>query len=233
MPSKKRALSPSPTSPARKLDKKYKSSFQSGWAKEFPHITASEKGDGYAYCSLCKSTFGIYAGGRHDISRHVTGSQHANNFKLANSSQKINMFCKTTTTASDKVTVAEVLFAAFIAEHNLPFTVADHFTSICRRMFPYSEIAKKFACRRTKVTHVINSAVAPSFDAKLTVACKEEKFSIMVDESNDQGGEKTMAILVRIADRSLRRITTRFLAMPIVNIGTGENLFNALNEVFM
>ena len=43
MPSKKRALSPSPASPARKLDKKYKSSFQSGWAKEFPHITA--------YCS--------------------------------------------------------------------------------------------------------------------------------------------------------------------------------------
>ena len=80
---------------------------------------------------------------------------------------------------------------------------------------------------------MINSAIAPSFDAKLTAACKEEKFSIMVDESNDHGGEKTMAILVHVADRSLRRITTRLLAMPFVNFGMGENLFNALNEVFM
>jgi len=48
---------------------------------------------------------------------------------------------------ADKVTKAEVLFTSFIAEHNLPFLVADHFTQLCKVMFTDSEIAQKFNCR--------------------------------------------------------------------------------------
>ena len=151
MPSKKRELSPC-ASPASKSQKKYKCSFQNEWVKEFPHIRRSEKGDAYAKCTLCNSTFGVYAGGRNDVSRHVNGSQHTANFKSASATPGISSLFKKTTTAttSDKVTKAEV------AEHNLPFNVADHFMSLCQKMFPDSEIAKTFACRRTKSTHVIN-----------------------------------------------------------------------------
>ena len=88
-------------------------------------------------------------------------------------------------------THTEVLFSAFVAKHNISFAVPDHFTDLCQHMFPDSEIAKKFACRRTKTTHIVNWAITPSFDSKVTEACENEKFSIMVDESNDQGGEKT------------------------------------------
>ena len=233
MPSKKRELSPSTASPAKSDKKKYKCSFQVEWVKEFPHIRKSEKGDAYAKCTLCNSTFGVYAGGRNDVSRHVTGPQHTANFKTASATRGISSFCKPTSTVPDKVTKAEVLFSTFIAEHNLPFAVADHFTDLCKQMFPDSQIAKDFACRRTKTTHVINRALVPCFDDKISTACQEEKFSLMIDESNDQGGEKSMAILIRVADRQIRQISTRFLAMPTVNIGTGQNLFNALNEVFM
>ena len=43
-----------------------------------------------------------------------------------------------------QVTVAEVYFATFIAEHNLPFSAADHFSKLCKLMFPESEIAKSY-----------------------------------------------------------------------------------------
>ena len=46
---------------------------------------------------------------------------------------------------SDQVTQAEVYFATFIAEHNLPFLAADHFTRLCKVMFPDSKIAQGFA----------------------------------------------------------------------------------------
>ena len=226
----KRPLSPSAASPSAKK-KKYKSHFQAEWLQEFSYIKRSEKGDGFALCSVCNSSFSITAGGKNDITRHSKGSMHVANANSSKTTPKIASLFKAT--APDRVTHAEVLFSAFVAEHNLPFAVADHFTDLCQHMFPDSEIAKKFACRRTKTTHIINRAIAPSFDSKVTEACKTEKFSIMVDESNDQGGEKTMAILIRVADRSLKRIATRFLAMPICNIGTGQNLFNAINNVFM
>jgi hypothetical protein len=49
-----------------------------------------------------------------------------------------------------QVTVAEMYFATFIAEHNLPFAASDHFSKLCKVMFPDSEIAKKFSSGRTK-----------------------------------------------------------------------------------
>ena len=50
----------------------------------------------------------------------------------------------------DKTTAAEIYyFATFIAEHNLPFLTADHFTELCKKMFPDSKIAEGFACDRT------------------------------------------------------------------------------------
>ena len=34
----------------------------------------------------------------------------------------------------DDVITSETLFSYFIAEHNLPFTVADHFSKLCKQI---------------------------------------------------------------------------------------------------
>jgi len=36
--------------------------------------------------------------------------------------------------------MAETLLSNFVAEHNLPFVVADHFTQLCSKLFPDSKI---------------------------------------------------------------------------------------------
>ena len=40
---------------------------------------------------------------------------------------------------SEKVMKSELYFARFVAEHNLSFATADHFTKLCKVMFPDSE----------------------------------------------------------------------------------------------
>ena len=42
-----------------------------------------------------------------------------------------------------------------------------------------------------------------------------------------------LVILVRVYDEDTYRISTRFLAMPVCNIGIAENILNALNKVFI
>ena len=42
--------------------------------------------------------------------------------------------------------------ACFIVEHNLPFAVADHLTSLVKKAFPDSKIAEKFQLGHTKVS---------------------------------------------------------------------------------
>ena len=107
---------------------------------------------------------------RHNHTKQrIDAHRNASSIKIM---PKIAALFKATT--PDKVTKAEVIFSTFIAEHNIPFAAADHFTSLCQRMFPDSEISKKYACCLTKLTHIINSAVTPHFDAKVTATCKAE-----------------------------------------------------------
>ena len=140
-----------------------------------------------------------------------------------------NMF----SSAPDKVTRAEVMFAFSIAEHNLPMAVAVHFTELVKEMFPDSEIAKKFSRKRSKTRHILYTVLAPALDDRVTSLCKSEKFSLMIDESNDHSDNKAVTILVHVLDRTVQQITTRFLDLPMCNIGMRASPFSCLNEVIM
>ena len=67
---------------------------------------------------------------------------------------------------------------------------------------------------------------------KITRLCRKNEFSIMMDESNDQGDSKCVAILVRVFDQDVQKVNTYFLSMPGCSVGTGMNLFTCLQEVF-
>lgn len=54
-------------------------------------------------------------------------------------------------------------------------------------------------------------------------------FSILMDESNDKV-DKLSIILVKVLDPEVGDVKIRFLDMPVVNIGTAQNLFKALKE---
>ena len=117
---------------------------------------------------------------------------------------------------------AETRWSTFVAKHNIAFLASDHATKLFRKMFPDSEIAKKFSCSRT----IVKGALAPHFTKK-TTENMSYPYSLMMDESNDKT-DKSCIILVRVFDPILCDVRTRFLDMPVVNIGTARNLFDAL-----
>ena len=47
------------------------------------------------------------------------------------------------------------MFATFIAQHNIAFAAADHFSKMVPLMFPDSAIAKKYSAAKTKTTQII------------------------------------------------------------------------------
>ena len=84
-----------------------------------------------------------------------------------------------------QVSLAEVLWANFTAEHNLAFALSDHATKLLSVMFPDSNIAKKFSSARTKTTAVVTNILAPYVREKLIVAMKCKPFSLLFDEATD------------------------------------------------
>lgn len=97
------------------------------------------------------------------------------------------------------VTLATILMVCFIAEHNLPFNIADHFVELCKRMFPDSAIAQNMCMKKTKCTEVIKNlgrCVTTEFVEKL----RKYKFSVIIDESTDVSNTKCLTLIVRYFD---------------------------------
>ena len=99
------------------------------------------------------------------------------------------MFAPSTREAEllDAVTRAEDLHTNFIAEHELSFLSSDYMTKLYEKMFPDSNIAKRFACSRTKTACILNGAMMPSLKVYLTAYIKIDTFAIVYDGSDGTG----------------------------------------------
>ena len=95
-------------------------------------------------------------------------------------------------------------------EHNLSFSVANHFTHLRSSIFPDSKIAN-LVRHSPKTTCIVKGELYPHFTMPVESMCRDGPFSILCDESNDT--DKYFAILVRLWDRRVCT-ATRFLDMP-------------------
>ena len=147
-------------------------------------------------CTVCASDFSIAHGGKNDITTQVKGKQHKRMADASSSSQAVTSFFKSQNAQS--VIEAETRWAMFVAKHNLAFLCSDRATKLFPKMFPDSEIVKKFACGRTKTTAIVKSALSHHYLEK-TVERMSNPFSVLMDESNDKT-DKSCIILVKVLD---------------------------------
>ncbi|XP_033107127.1 uncharacterized protein LOC117109014 isoform X2 [Anneissia japonica] len=114
----------------------------------------------------------------------------------------------------EKLIRAEVLFTAFILEHNLPFAVSQHANQLFKQMFPDSEVAKEYRCSYMKTAAITGNALEPEA-SKVMFSClrdRRQPFTLMLDESNDILCQKECAILV-----------------PVCNVATAQKIFDVVN----
>lgn len=203
------------------------------WKAEWSrfNIAPSKRDSAYVICHSCSTEFSIAGGGVHEIKRHMETKRHKERAtSLSNQSTITSSLFTAQKSLSEQVTTAEFYYTAFIAEHNLSFATADHFTKLCKVMFPDSKIAESYSCGRTKTQAIIKQAIAPVLNDQVTMACKTSHFSILCDGGNDQDVRKFFAIMVRYWSEHEKQAVTRFLAMPVCNIATGETMFEVISE---
>ena len=87
-----------------------------------------------------------------------------------------------------------------IAQHNVPIALADHLSPLIRNVFD-GEVAKGYACAKTKTSCILNRAIASEFKAELVSAMQKLPYSLSVDGSND-----VQLTLSRIATNLFARV---------------------------
>ncbi len=179
---------------------------------------------------MCSVDISIAGGGVHQVKRHCNNVKHSNRV-MDLSNQQVITAAFAGPQLSKQVCHAELCFARFVVEHNLPFAVADHFHALVPGMFPDSKIAEQYACARKKTTALITHALAAPAANKLVIdALIQQPFTILCDGGNDNFEKNFFGIMVRFWDEQLRKVVTRFLDAPMCNIATGETLFKALTD---
>ena len=175
--------------------RKYAGSYQPSWNELFKGtIRESKLGSQHAWCTVCCRDIKVAASGVYDVREHIKSKLHERQLHCG---QVTNFFKPRPADSADSTTKAEVLFANFVAEHNLPALLADHFTDLARLMFPDSDIAKRFRCKRTKTTQIVKRCLAPAATTPVVERCRAGPFSLMVDESTDRKTDKRLVVLVR------------------------------------
>ena len=180
----------SPLSIRRKRARHIDSNYQSEWSLKYHGIKRSNKGSTYAFCSLCGVDVSIAGGGVHQIKRHCSNKKHSSRSSSQPTIAKAVDTQSNKKKLCDQVFHAELCFARFLTEHNLPFAVADHFNSLVPVMFPDSKIAADFSCARTKTAALITHALAPAADEHAVNALLKQPFTILCNGGNDNFEKK-------------------------------------------
>ena len=84
-------------------------------------ICASDKGAMFAYCKVCNVHVNVSFGGKYDV-RHSKSASHGTLKNATKTQPQMKSFFLTskTTDLSTNVLTAEVKFAQFVAERNIP-----------------------------------------------------------------------------------------------------------------
>ena len=184
-----------------------------------------------AVCTVCSYTFSN--ANKTTLLAHKETQKHMKNFEAKSKTVNINTFFSKPKEPGlqDKVAKAEIMLTAFMAEHNTPFSQADHLIECCKQMFPDSVIAQKMSLKRTKAAYVMQYGIAYSERQDVVDICRNQKFSIIVDESTDVSTNQMLAVVVRYCDAKTKRVVDSLLDLIEVEDGTGLGLFTAVKKL--
>lgn len=99
--------------------------------------------------------------------------------------------------------------AGFISDHNLSFTIMDHFSDLLPQLCPDSKIASQFKSKRTKTKCIVRNALAPHFHQEVVQKLQISLFSIIIDGITDITMTKELAVVTRVYNGESMKIDCR------------------------
>ncbi|KAH6936453.1 hypothetical protein HPB50_017562 [Hyalomma asiaticum] len=188
--------------PKKKYVRKYKAEWE--MQEQFRGcISRSTKGINFAYCKACDVHL---AARKRELEKHVATKKHVSNAKKLVGQQTLLSMPSTSqvTQESSGVSEGEIGLAAFLAEHNLTFTVMEHLPKLMAAICTDSNIMRKIVCGRTKAAAIMRNVTGRESKEKLCSLLRTNKFSLIVDEATDSSCCKHLCLLTRVFDASRR-----------------------------
>ncbi|XP_055618182.1 uncharacterized protein LOC129763296 [Toxorhynchites rutilus septentrionalis] len=182
------------TEPLSKKRKRVGQKYSREWERQLSWLAPSA--DCYfGFCRVCKKDVKVSAGIK-DLLKHADTQKHQQNERTLKVPMK-SIEQLTTSSLNEKVRNAELQMCAWGASRNKSASEVEEFAAIMRHICPDSDIAKGIKLGRTKVTSIITNVVGEGYHEELIAHLKTAKFSLIVDESTDISGKKSLVLITR------------------------------------
>lgn len=199
----------------------------SSWCQKLPQ-------PGVCYCTLCRKKLVYGTSGKKMLPRHEQDAFHK---AAARSVQYTSRLPGASATAdippsiTDRMTDLKIRLCAFIAEHDLSFTVAQPLVALCKKVAEDGTALAQLSVSRQHASYLLTHGISPEFKKRLSEKLRSSMFSLNIDEATDKNMDRIMNILVRFYDEDTGSVKTQHLASRKVNIANAEALIAALNDV--
>ncbi|KAF9406904.1 hypothetical protein HW555_012882 [Spodoptera exigua] len=176
-----------------------------------------------AYCKVCNCTVLNH---KPALVKHMNTAKHVQN--ISSKSQTIPIQQMLKPKPEDELRKrAELKICAFLAHHNLSFSLMDDLIPFLKNTFTDSNTIKSISLGRTKATNTIKTVLGPILTQELIDKLKKTPFSIIMDETTDISVKKQCALAVIYYDE-VDCVRTQFLDIYEVKSGKAEDLCNSL-----
>jgi hypothetical protein len=199
-----------------------------------------------AHCKQCNKTFRLESSGIRAVTSHAEGMMHKKRvLSKASCSSLMNYVIKDVEDGDAhpkkfplgnvEVMKAELRSCFHYVEHDLSFVTADH-SDVYQQMFPDSNIAKAFKCKRTKVSYLLNDAITPCIREEIVsdLTSGSKFYSLGIDESNDcSGSRKFLAVMVSYVSSQKQQLIVCPLQTQELADGSAETLQKAVLDILL
>ena len=128
--------------------------------------------------------------------RHQQGNTHKEATTRTATLEKTNKKIDSILGPSDKDKARmEIKIASFIAEKNLPLSISEDLMALLKSLFPNDKTLSRVSLGKQKTTNVIRQVLGFQFLRDGCQKLRENKFSVIIDETTDRSTQSQLAIL--------------------------------------
>ncbi|KYN23164.1 hypothetical protein ALC57_04426, partial [Trachymyrmex cornetzi] len=158
------------------------------WIKKVPND------DNSYFCIPCNKKFSCSSGVFKK--RHSDSKKHVSVCQKRGFSVDLNTYDEEPVPFKNRKKIAEIKFAALIAEENISFKTAESILSFFQDLGKDPEVLKSMMMNRNKAPKVIKNVLCVREHERLVEKLQNNKFSIFVDETSDLTNDKRVTFLV-------------------------------------
>ncbi|XP_070526379.1 protein FAM200A-like [Cardiocondyla obscurior] len=181
------------------------------------------------FCTICKKSFKYVT--KRNIYRHAESKTHIDNLKEyeETNTELCTEHNETFLSFDDRKKIAEIRYAALIADKNISFDTAEIILNYFQDVGKDPDVLKSMKLSAAKCSNIISYVLAPVETNRVVETLQNTKFTIFIDETSDITNEKWMTFHIRYVDPETLNIQSQLV--KLINLDakdcSAKKLFNA------